>query len=223
VSLDLSAAFDTTEQFILINQLSHSFGVVATSLSWIKCYLTSVFIGQYWWPVVLSSVGVFQGSVLGPLLCHLYLIYCYCCSITRRAAVAICRRQLYIALTPSDPSSELAAIKSCLASLQLWFYTNGMALNPDKLHAILFGTTQRAQFFSGLHSIDVAGSATPLDSHIKLLGVTKTPICLCPSILSSCHSLFLSYSGLSSHTWCVRSPHCHSHSISRDLQLTQLH
>jgi len=28
-----------------------------------------------------------------------------------------------------DPSSQLAAIKSCLTSLQLWFYTNGMALN----------------------------------------------------------------------------------------------
>jgi len=43
---------------------------------------------------------------------------------------------------------------------------------PDKLHAILFGTAQKAQSCSSLHSIDVAGSATPLDSDIKLLGVT---------------------------------------------------
>ena len=35
--------------------------------------------------------------------------------------------QLYIALTSSDPSSELAALQSCLTSLQVWFYTNGMA------------------------------------------------------------------------------------------------
>jgi len=47
-----------------------------------------------------------------------------------------------------------------------------MALNPDKSHAILLGTAQRAQSFSGLQSIDVAGSATSLVSHIKLLGVT---------------------------------------------------
>ena len=59
-----------------------------------------------------------------------------------------------------------------MASLQLWFYANGMALNPDKSLAILFGTAQRAQLFSGLHSINTAGSATPLDSHIKLLEVT---------------------------------------------------
>jgi len=47
-----------------------------------------------------------------------------------------------------------------------------MALNPDKLHAILFGNPHRAQSFSGLHSVDVAGLATPLDRHIKLLGIT---------------------------------------------------
>ena len=47
-----------------------------------------------------------------------------------------------------------------------------MALNPDKSHAILLGTAQRALSFSGLQSIDVAGSATSLVRHIKLLGVT---------------------------------------------------
>jgi len=52
------------------------------------------------------------------------------------------------------------------------YYTNGMALNPDKSHAILLGTAQGAQSFSGLQSIDVASSATSLVSYIKLLGVT---------------------------------------------------
>jgi len=47
-----------------------------------------------------------------------------------------------------------------------------MALNPDKSHAILFGTAQRVQSFSGQQSIDVAGSATSLVSRIRLLGLT---------------------------------------------------
>ena len=176
VSLDLSAAFDTIEHSTLLQRLIYSFGVTGTALSWIKCYLTdrnqSVCIGQYSSPVVPCSVGVPQGSVLGPLLFSIYT--------SSIAAVAQSHgvlqqqyaddTQLYIALTSSDPSCELAAIQSCLTSLQVWFYTNGMALNPDKSHAILFGTAQRAQSFSGLQSIDVAGSATSLVSHIKLLG-----------------------------------------------------
>ena len=46
-----------------------------------------------------------------------------------------------------------------------------MALNPDQSHAILLGTAEKAQSFSGLQSIDVADLATSLVSHIKLLGM----------------------------------------------------
>ena len=69
-----------------------------------------------------------------------------------------------------------------------------MALNLDKLHAVLFGT---AQSFSGLHSIDVAGSATPLASYIKLLGVTlDSLLSMSEYIKRVLQSCFLSYSSL---------------------------
>jgi len=115
------------------------------------------------------------------LILHLYLIYYCCCSVTWHAAATY-------SLTPLDPLSELAAIKSCLASLQLSFYTNGMALNPDKSRAIVFGTAQRVQSFNGVHSVDVAGQPlhwTLISSYLEL---HCTPICLCPSTLSSCDS-----------------------------------
>ena len=113
VSLDLSAAFDTIEHSVLLQRLSHSFGVAGTALSWIQCYLTdrkqSVRIGQHSSPVVPCSVGVPQGSVLGPLLFAIYT--------SSIAAVAQSHgvqqqqyaddTQLYIALTPSDPHLNL--------------------------------------------------------------------------------------------------------------------
>ena len=40
VSLDLSAAFDIIKHSVLLQRLSHSFGVAGMDLSWIKCYLT---------------------------------------------------------------------------------------------------------------------------------------------------------------------------------------
>jgi len=67
-------------------------------------------------------------------------------------------------------------------------YMNGMALNADNSHAILFGIAQRAQSFSGLHSVDAAGSATPLD--IKLLGVTLNS-CMSMSELPSLMTVYL--------------------------------
>ena len=43
-------------------------------------------------------------------------------------------------------------------SLRIWFCENGMALNPTKSVAILFGTPKRLKSFSGLKSCNVAGT-----------------------------------------------------------------
>ena len=80
--------------------------------------------------------------------------------------------QLYIVLSPSDPRNELNVLQTCLTSLQTLFYTNGMALNPDKSSAILLVTAQTASSYSSLTSVDVAGTPVQLVKNIKLLGVT---------------------------------------------------
>ena len=96
-----------------------------------------------------------------------------------------------------------------------------MALNPDKSHIILFGTAQRARSFSGLQSIDVAGSITPLDSHIKLLwSMLDSHVSMSENNKLMSQSCFYHIQALHHIMWCVRSPHCHSHSLSLDLWLT---
>ena len=51
VSLDMSAAFDTTDHSILLNRLSVGFGVSGSVLTWLKSYLTGryqcVRVGQH--------------------------------------------------------------------------------------------------------------------------------------------------------------------------------
>ena len=74
--LDLSAAFDTVNHYILLSRLRDRFGVSGTALAWFQLYLSAriQFIsidGKRSFRHGLSC-RVPQGSVLGPLL---YLLY----------------------------------------------------------------------------------------------------------------------------------------------------
>ena len=74
--LDLSAAFDTVNHSLLLSRLENSFGITGTVLQWFHSYLTGrsqfVEINDTKSSVRDLTVGVPQGSVLGPIL---YLLY----------------------------------------------------------------------------------------------------------------------------------------------------
>ena len=74
--LDLSAAFDTVNHSLLLSRLKNSFGITGTVLQWFHSYLSGrsqfVEINDKKSSVRDLTVGVPQGSVLGPIL---YLLY----------------------------------------------------------------------------------------------------------------------------------------------------
>ena len=41
IALDMSAAFDTIDQAVLLNRLKHTFGVTGMALEWISSYLSN--------------------------------------------------------------------------------------------------------------------------------------------------------------------------------------
>ena len=134
--LDLSAAFDTTDD-ILIKRLHTIFGCSGTVLDWFTSYLSfctqSVFVGHASTPSTLKC-GVPQGSVLGPLLFTLY---------TQSLSTVICQSghsyhffaddsQPHNSRTPSDFPALVHSLKDCIEDDAQWMCDSMLKMNHDK-------------------------------------------------------------------------------------------
>ena len=56
--------------------------------------------------------------------------------------------------------------------MNAWFYTNGLALNPDKMDTIVFGTYRISQSAAAMINVNVTGVLVKPSDAIKLLGAT---------------------------------------------------
>ena len=76
ILLDLSAAFDTIDQNLLLERVKNDYGITGNVLAWLKSYLNertfSVVIKDSSSKQYIMLFGVPQGSLLGPLLFIIY-------------------------------------------------------------------------------------------------------------------------------------------------------
>ena len=178
VSLDLSVAFDTLEHAVIHNRLQNSFGNTGLALAWFQSYLSDscqfVHIGGSKSPETPCCTGVPQGSVLDPKLFSLYIspIAHIVSSFGLLQQQYADDTQLYVAISKDNHFLALNQLEHSLVVLHTWFCHNGLALNPDKSIAIIFGTAQRTRSLPNLSNVNVAGAIPPISDHIKLLGVT---------------------------------------------------
>ena len=77
-----------------------------------------------------------------------------------------------VAISKDNYDTPAACLSTSLLTLHTWFCYNGLALNPDKSEAIMFGTTQRSRSFPITSTVYVARTLVQVSNQIRILGVT---------------------------------------------------
>ena len=155
ILLDLSAAFDTVSDPLLLNRLKHHFGIQGTVLRWFRSYVTDcsqkialddtnnnkLAVSDQ----AILNQGVPQGSNLGPILFTLYTSPLS--DICREHDVSFQsyadNQQIYLSFSPSQPGGKdkcLQSLAACISDIRLWMRTNLLILNDDKTELIVLGT-----------------------------------------------------------------------------------
>ena len=135
VLLEISSAFDTLDQNVLIHRPS-AIGITGITLNWFTSYITnrssSIRINTHSSPSRSITYGVPHGSILGPLLFNIDLlpmfdIFTHYPDISFHTYAD--DLQLYLNCTDS-PTYAPDRLSSCIKSILQWLTSNSLKLNP---------------------------------------------------------------------------------------------
>ena len=163
---DLSKAFDCLSHELLIAKL-YAYGVDHSSLKLIYSYLHNryqrVRINSTFssWSQILT--GVPQGSILGPLLFNIYLIYLF--FFTEDSNIINYADDNTPFTYKDDMNLVMKQLENDSKTLLNWFSKNALKANPDKFHLLLSDSNEDINIIVDNHKIKN-------NKHKKLLGIT---------------------------------------------------
>lgn len=141
VAYDLSKAFDCVNHEVLLQKLWH-YGIRGTPHDLLRSYLQGR-KQAVWWQNGISTkrdvtIGVPQGSILGPLL---FIIYVNDLPQNINSEVFIYADDTSL-LMKGAKNEIVSARQTVLESVETWFAVNKLKINNDKNQSLTFSTTK---------------------------------------------------------------------------------
>ena len=176
--LDFSSAFDTIDHPILVHRLHADFGFTYTFLQWFSSYLTDrthyVSLSNHCSAFTHVHAGVPQGSVLGPMLCTMYIkpfsaIFDSHSIIHHSFADDL---QLEMSAPPDIIYELLHSMQSCISDVKAWATANMLKLNDNKTELMLVTSKRTKHLHSLPTSITIGNAQIPFKKSVKNLGLT---------------------------------------------------
>ena len=173
ILLDLSAAFDTVDHTLLIDDLMY-IGVEGVALNWFKSYLENrsyhVIINETKSERRTLQRGVPQGSVLGPVLFPIYTIELAWILKQHNVKFKMFADDTQFYFIINNVEDTISALNSLVYDIKQWMAKKKLKLNEEKTECLIIGTKHDTTKYDDLKEVSINNRGIILSRSVRDLG-----------------------------------------------------